>query len=324
MSEAEFDVDAAEAEYDAARAAGADDDAGDGGDGGDGDRGGDKGGDPPGFKSYDEYIADGGDPDMYRGKKAFEAEHTRIDENKRLRKDVRGLQSTVQQTMEAVTDWQTTERAKMRKDIEAELKTAKADEDLDGALDAQQRLDQLDDEPEAQPAATEEHTVIQDFREANPMLDSESDDFDQDFNDDVEAFYNGLYQQLSYGGRKKVSDGQIKRALKRALKEANELHEIEEPGQRTDDRGESRRNTRRGRQQRTNRRSPSQRSATPKAEEFVIENPRNQRQANAAPEVRDMINKTAYKAAIKAGKSEDDAKKAGDGAAQRFEESLAR
>jgi len=55
MSEPEFDVDAAEAEYDAARAAGDDD-------GGDGDRGGDKGKggeDPPGFKSFDDYIAGG-------------------------------------------------------------------------------------------------------------------------------------------------------------------------------------------------------------------------------------------------------------------------
>jgi hypothetical protein len=318
MSEAEFDVDAAEAEYNESRAAGDDP-----GDGGDGDRGGEAGGDPPGFKTYDEYIADGGDPDMYRGKKAFEAEHNRIDENKRLRKDVRGLQDTVQQTMDAVTDWQSTERVKMRKEIEGDLKKAREDEDLDGALDAQQRLDELDDEPEPQPAATEEHNVIQDFREANPKLDAESDDFDQEFNDDVEAFYNGIYQQLSYGGRKKVTDGQIKRALKRALGEANELHEIEAPGK-GDEPGESRRNNRRGRQQRTNRRGQQQRSATPKAEEFVIDNPRNARQANAAPEVRDMIHEKALKQAKKLGKNDADAKKFADEASNRFEESLAR
>jgi hypothetical protein len=320
MSEAEFDVDAAEAEYNESRAAGDDDGAGDGGDG---DRGGDKGGDPPGFKTYDEYIADGGDPDMYRGKKAFEAEHNRIDENKRLRKDVRGLQDTVQQTMEAVTDWQTTERTKMRKELDAQLKKNREDEDLDGALATQKEIDDLDDEPEPLPAATEEHTVIQDFRDANPMLDTEHEEFNQEFNDDVEAFYNGLYQQLSYGGRKKVTDGQIKRALNRALKEANELHEIEAPGK-GDEPGESRRNNRRGRQQRTNRRGQQQRSATPKAEEFVIDNPRNARQANAAPEVRDMIHEKALKQAKKLGKNDADAKKFADEASNRFEESLAR
>jgi hypothetical protein len=323
MSEAEFDVDAAEAEYNASREAGAD---GGGDEPGDGDRGGDQGGDPPGFKTYDEYIADGGDPDMYRGKKAFEAEHTRIDENKRLRKDVRGLQDTVQQTMEAVTDWQTVERGKMRKELDAQLKKNREDEDLDGALATQKEIDELDDEPEPGPAPTEEHSVIQDFRDANPMLDADHDDFDQDFNDDVEAFYNGLYQQLSYGGRKKVSDGQIKRALKRALKEANELHEIEAPGQgQGDEPGESRRNNRRGRQQnRSNRRAGSQRTSTPKAEEFVIDNPRNARQANAAPEVRDMIRDKAFQQAKKSGKDDAAANKSADEAAHRFEESLAR
>ena len=165
--------------------------------------------------------------------------------------------------------------------------------------------------------------MIQDFREANPMLDSESNDFNQEFNDDMEAFYNETYQRLSYGGRRKVTDGQIKRALNKALKDARELHEIEEPGNRADDRGESRRNTRRG-TQRNQRRTQRSTNTPPPAEDFVIENPRNTRQVNAAPEVRDMIRKKAYEHAIKGGKNEADAKKYADGASQRFEESLAR
>lgn len=324
MSEAEFDVDAAEAKYNASRADAGDDPGGDADDGGDkGDD--DKGGDPPGFKTYDEYVADGGDPDMYRGKKAYAEEHTRISENKRLRKDVRGLQDTAKLTMEAVTSWKAGESAKMRKELDAKLKKNKEDEDIDGALDTQKEIDALENDPA--PAATQdEHPVIQDFRDANPMLDTDHDDFDQEFNDDVEAFYNGLYQQLSYGGKRKVSDGQIKRALKRSLKEARELHEMDDPppaDEEEEGRGESRRNTRKRGRQRSQRRAPQQRSTTPTAEDFKIENPKNNRDHDATG-VRDMVRDTAYKNAIKAGKSEEDATKAGATAAQNFEKSLSR
>ena len=60
------------------------------------------------------------------------------------------------------------------------------------------------------------------------------------------------------------------------------------------------------------------------AEEFVIENPRNQRQANAAPEVRDMIRTKAFEQAKKSGKDDAAANKVADEASNRFEESLAR
>ena len=323
MSEAEFDVDKAEAEYEAARAD-AGDDPDDGGDGGGDD--GNKGDDPPGFKSYEAYVADGGDPDQYVGKQAYEDRYANIQENKRLRKDVKGLQGTVQQTMDAVNTWQETERKKMRTELDQKLEKAKEDEDLDGALATQKEIDDLDDEPDP-PAPThqDEHPVIADFREANPLLDPDSDDYNEEFNDDVEAIYNSLYQQLTYSGRKKATDGQIKRCLKRAMNEAKQLHEMDEApdGNRDNNRGESRRNKRASRQQRTNRRS-TQTTTTPKAEAYVIDNPRNARQANAAPEVRDMIHKKAYEHAIKGGKSEDDAKKYADGESQRFEASLAK
>ncbi|MGI9251822.1 MAG: hypothetical protein ACR2PR_11630, partial [Pseudohongiellaceae bacterium] len=57
--------------------------------------------DPPGFKTFEEYVADGGDPDNYVGKKAYEQHYSRIQDNKALRGEVKGLQETVQQTMEA-------------------------------------------------------------------------------------------------------------------------------------------------------------------------------------------------------------------------------
>ncbi len=325
MSEAEFDIDAAAGEFDA----GKDDlpladveelDA----DGNAIDPGGDDL--PPGFKSFDEYVADGGDPDMYRGRKAYEAEHNRINENKDLKRELKGLKGTVQQTMDAVNEWQSTERKKIRTELEAELHEAMENEDPKAAVEAKEKLNELDDAPSPQPATGEESGVIQDFRAANPMIDADSEQWNEEFNADVEAFYNGMYAQLSYNGKKKLTDGQIKRCLKRAMREAEDLHDIEPPAGKADAsaRGESPRNSRQPGQRQQRGRRTRQQQAKPRAEDFKIDNPRNPRQGNAAAEVRDMIKKTAEDNARKQGKSAEDIAKAGTTASDNFETSLAR
>lgn len=279
---------------------------------------------PPGFKSYDDYLAAGGDPDMFRGKKAYVDEHHRIDENKRLRSDVRGLQTTVQQTMDAVSEWQTTEREKMRREIEGELHTAKENEDVDGAIDAQQRLDKLEAKPTT-PAPRQEIPAIVQFRENNPILDVSTDDYDEDFNQSVEGFFNNLYGQLSQNGNRKVSDGQVKRCLNKAMVDARAFHGIEEHQEEPEDnnRGESPRNQRkRGAPRQRRSQQSSRQTTTPKAEDFKIENPRNGRDTSGAG-VRDMIHEKAYKSARKGGKSEEDATKYANQETQRFEASLA-
>jgi len=322
-----FDIDKAEQDYNDARAAVEDEAPADDPDDDQEEAA------PPGFLSFEEYVEQGGDPDMYRGRKAYETEHERIEENKRLRRDVKGLQSTVRETMDAVKDWQSTERGKMRAELEAELHKAKEDEDLDGALETQKKLDRLDEQP-APEARPPEHPVIQDFREANPVLDEESETFDEEFNLSVEAFYNALRDQLSYGGRRALTDGQIKRCLRKAMKDAIELHGDEAPTSATPQRraaaedenaadpGESPRNTRRAAG--ANRRRASREPAKPRAEDFVLDNPMNPNQKNAAPDVRDRIHRAALEGAKKAGLSDADAKKRADEHAERFEASLTR
>ena len=320
MSEAEFNIDAAQEQYEQARGGVSDDGPVD-------DPALDpdaiavdeiEGDDlPPGFKSYEDYVADGGDPARYRGSQAFSDEHDRIEENKRLRKEIKGLNTTVQQTMDAVTDWQTQERTKIRKELEADLNTAKEAEDVDGAIAAQQELDKHDATPAAaaEPAEAqhEEHGAIMDFREANPLIDQGSDQFNAEFNADVEAFYNATAEQLSMNGRRQLTDKQIQRCLGKAMKEARDLHA---------DLFESPRNNRQDGKQTRGKRRQGARDPAPKAENYVINNPRNPSQRNAASDVRDSIIKAAEKAASKAGKSPEDQTKAGKEAGERFERSL--
>lgn len=305
MAEPDFDIDAAGKQYEAGREAGEkfeapadekEDDA------------------PPaddGFKGYEDYIADGGDPDLYKGKKAFQEDRGRFKENRDMKRTIKDLHSTVQQTMEATNQMLTDQRGKIRTEVEAELKEARANEDMDGALDAQNRLNKLDETP---PAATPqaEHPVIQEFRDANPLVDANSTDYNKEFNTDVEAFYNATYEQLSRGGRVALSDGQVKRALGKAMKDAKELHA---------DLFESPRNARQTGGNRPQRRTTQQEKAV-SADSYVIKNPRNPRQANAAPEVREAIRQAAIKQAKKTGSNAEDQKKAGDKAAANFEKSL--
>ncbi|MGI9250212.1 MAG: hypothetical protein ACR2PR_03315, partial [Pseudohongiellaceae bacterium] len=252
--------------------------------------------------------------DNYVGKKAYEQHYSRIQDNKALRGEVKGLQETVQQTMEATNTMLEQQEARVRAEVEEELRVAREEEDVDGALAAQGKLDDMDDaaaQRKAQPANQGEHQEITTFRASNPMLDRDSDQFDKDFNEDVEAGFNALARQgLTQ------TDRQIKAALKAAVEQAKALHP---------EKFESQRNQRANAQQnRSQRRStPADNDDTPSADGYVIDNPRNPRQKNAAPEVRDMIRKTAEDGARKAGKSDADIKKAGDTAAKNFERSLA-
>lgn len=320
-----FDIDAAEKAYNDARA-----DAGEQVPDGELDDGADGNVAPPGFLSYEEYTAQGGDPDMYRGRKAYETEHERIDENKRLRRDVKGMERTVAQSVEAINEWKGREREKMRTELEANLHRAMEDEDPQAAIDAQKKLDALPDDAVNQP----EHPVIKEFRSVHSALDADSEDFDQELNADVEAFFNTLAEQLSQGNRRQLTDGQVTRVLRKSLKDALELHgysggaDVADVADEVDDMddkptGESPRNTR-GRGKAAPRRRGSRQPAKPKAESFVLENPMNERQKNAAPEVRDTIREKSIDAGLKAGLSEADAKKRADEDVQRFEEAIFR
>ena len=322
-----FDIEKAEQEYNQARAEVAeptDEELDDGVDGNEA---------PPGFLSFQEYTAQGGDPDMYRGRKAFENEHERIEENKRLRRDVRGMQNTVQQTMEAVNEWKGLERTKMRAELETNLHRAMEDEDPQAAIDAQKKLDAIDNAP---PEQRPEHPVIKDFRSEHPALDEASDDFDVELNADVEAYFNDIAGRLSQGNRRQLTDGQVTRVLRKALKDAHELRadadaDADDDADGKDDAddgkqrqtGESPRNTR-GRGNPPRRRAAKKTPATPRAEDFVLENPMNERQRHAAPEVRDLIREKALDAGKKAGMSDADSKKRADEDVKRFEESLVR
>lgn len=328
MSEAEFDLDAAEEAYNRARGQGGEPD--EGVDDDDPDPKHEPEGDPThgdGHLSYEEYIEQGGDPARYKGKKAFNEERQRIEENKRLRRELKEIRETMRTTVDAVGEWRTEERKRLRAEIEADLLEARRNEDVDGAIKAKERLDEHDRQArDSQGQSRREHPIIEQWREDNPLLDRSSDEFNEEFNADVEALFNSRASAMSDGFKRPLTDGQIKRLLKAATREAKQLHELDDgdADARADDRqqsGESRRNQRRGGGQGARRRA-DQRERQPRAEDYVIENPRNPRQRNAASEIADTVRRTAYQNAIKRGLGEKDANEYADKEKQNFVNNL--
>lgn len=320
QTDTEFDLDAAQQQYDQARQGAAPGD-GDGAGGPAGKEGKQAAGEdtppnkepnPHGHMSYQEWIDAGKDPDDYVGRNAYQQQHDRIVDNRRLEKEVKGLKKTQQQTLEAIGDWQAQEQARIRAELEADLDKAKEDEDVGAALEAQQALDEHDRKAKQPPAteASEEQEPIANFRAANPAIDPQSDDFNQEFNAEVELNYNAMLRR-AIEQKREVTDSMINRWLKKAYKDAVETFGDDAPGQpaaKEDDEPPpvSDRNNRQGQQQ-TSKRRQAGKPADPKAENFVIENPRNPRQGHAASEIRDLI-KDKY----------------GDDDAKAFEQSLSR
>ena len=315
--ETDFDVDAAGAQFDANRSqSGEAEGAGDPPDEGEASGEGDapaKEANPHGHLSYEEWIEAGKDPDDYVGRNAYQQQHERIVDNRQLEKQVKQLTKTQQQTLDAIGDWQAQESARIRAELEAELHKAKEDEDVDGALEAQQALDEHDrkqqQKQQQQTPADDpfegEPEVIANYRLVEPVLDPNSEHWDEEFNSEVAEYVNNRINAAAKTNRK-VTDTMLERWLKKAVKDTHELFGTE-PAAIEDEppRGESPRNKRQGQQAPKRRQSQKPREA--KAEDFKIENPRNPRQQNAAAEIRDLI-----------------ATKYGDEDAKNFEKSLTR
>ena len=170
--------------------------------------------------NYEEWVAAGKDPDDFKGKKAYEAEYNRIQDNKELKSEVGGLKEMLQEVVKTAEENRARDRQEMQEKFEKELKEAKDNMDVDGAIEAQRKLDGLKKEPEAPKI----NPVITDFLSSNPLLDKNSSQFNEDFMADYEAIHNSKVDLLTSNGTRPISDAQLKKAMKSALAEAKNLN----------------------------------------------------------------------------------------------------
>lgn len=174
---------------------------------------------PPGFKSYEEYVKDGGDPELYKGKKAYEAEKKRIDEIKDLKKEFKVF---TQQLMTANAETMNKERLAMKTQLEAELKQQRADGDVDAALETKEKLTELKAEVKAGPVPL--HPVIEQFIEDNPILDKDSDDYDPKFFKTMARLQAKEINRLSANGGADLDADQMRRCTQKAFTETQEYY----------------------------------------------------------------------------------------------------
>lgn len=173
---------------------------------------------PPGFLSYEDYVASGKDPKRYKGEEAYKETHGYIQEIKGLKKEVKTISKSVAETMET---WQSKERQKIKAQLESELKQQKEDGLVDEALQTKEQLDQIKADEKRGPQLP---PVIVDYIADNPLIDIDSESFNKDFFEDFKLVYDSTITKLTNGTGMGLSDRQIQRALNSAYTEAKDLN----------------------------------------------------------------------------------------------------
>jgi len=178
---------------------------------------------PPGFLTYDEWVAKGKDPADFRGENAYKAQYESL-------KEVRELKDTMSHVVDGMETWKqqqneqkAEEIAQARVDLVAEFEQAKEDEDLDAALAAQEKINKID----SRPAPIQVNPIISDFARKNPIIDSNSAQYNAEFHQDMIMIHNGKLDQLLGGDRSRAGEltpQQIERVQKMAFTQARELH----------------------------------------------------------------------------------------------------
>ncbi len=236
---------------------------------------------PPGFIGYDEWIAKGKDPADFKGENAYNAEYGRIQE-------IRELKDTMTKVVENTEVWKqqqiqdTNQKVEAaRAEAQAELEQAKKDDDVEGALVAKDKINNLQSQqPQVNP-------LIADFSIKNPVIDPQSKQYDKDVHEDVIMLHNSNLDKLLGGDRSRANEltqGQISRSLSLAYKQAQEFHPDKfKKGRQTPPPGQ-----RRGKDN----------NSTLKLKDYKG-NSRNPRDSSPANDVYEMIKKSDPKAAEK-------------------------
>lgn len=174
---------------------------------------------PPGFLSYEEYIKTGKDPKKYKGEDAYSDYHKLLGELKDTKREVKTF---TQQLMAANEATLNKEREQMRVSLEKQLKEQKDLGDVDGALETKEQLIDLKKEVKQGPAQI--NPVIQEFIEANPILDKTSDEYDPKFFKTMAKLQAQQVNRLSDNGAAPLDDDEIQRCTEKAFEEAKEFY----------------------------------------------------------------------------------------------------
>lgn len=162
---------------------------------------------PEDYKTLEEYVAAGGDPDFYRGPKAYAKDKELIGEIKEIKRKLKERDDE----MVKLSEYHERERKRLIKEIDE--KKAKAKEDLD--FEAYEQLDAQRRELEGaeKPQHHGEPPVIQSYRQSNPKLNPAAPEFDPVHASAFAAAFNAMVTDAEKRAGRALNEGEIQRYL---------------------------------------------------------------------------------------------------------------
>jgi len=174
-----------------------------------------------GHKTLEEYVAGGGDPEMYRGKKAFDQYYERNQDLQRIQKENKALANNVNKVLASQKEMLQSKYEEKITGLEAKLEKAHEDMDTKQAVKIQAQItkaevkrDEALNEQVQQPAQVpQSHTEeVQYFREDYPVLDQQSADYDAELDRAVSSLVDSQYNPA-------MTDREVRRLMKSSLKQ---------------------------------------------------------------------------------------------------------
>jgi len=174
---------------------------------------------PKGFLDHAAYVEKNGNDDGWRGKDAYSAEYNRIQDNKSLRQEIKGMNDLLRQTVDATTSMQESAYQRGMTEAKTELDKAIEDDDVTAVIAAKDKMADLTP-PQA---AHKVNPIHSDFFTSNSVLDNASAQFDSEIMGEFERIYNGRLQADGVRQDQQLSDRAIQGYMNSALKSAKEL-----------------------------------------------------------------------------------------------------
>lgn len=189
---------------------------------------------PEGHQSYEEYIESGGDPDYYKGPKAYEQGKDFVNQIKELRGALSEQKEMVFQINQFHEQQREQEQQKLlmeKSALESQLAQMQeaglySQEDFNRYEGIKNRVGQIEGQtkPDA-PVEQKEHSVFAAARESDPRLNHNHPDFDFEYNALVEARVNeSVGQAFTRNGNKPLTDNELAAHLKAAQESVGKKH----------------------------------------------------------------------------------------------------
>lgn len=159
---------------------------------------------PEGYKTLEEYVADGGDPEYYRGPKAYEKDRVLIGEIKEIKRKL----SERDDEMVALQELHEKERQRLLKDIEKKKAEAKESFDFEAYEDLSEQERELNSRNKPQDQGGEP-PVIQSYRQQNPKLNPAAPDFDPVHASAFAAAFNALVTDAEKRAGRRLNEQEI-------------------------------------------------------------------------------------------------------------------